>query len=107
MGAQYERRSCRKKKERWYYRLLGKPQISPAPREFSAPTDFLHTSIRVLRGALAMPPRGWPSPSHSPRTALPLRTARPTSNSRVAKSYVRKTRNLKYQSEKRRRHRNE
>src|SRR5262245_49140522 len=63
-----------------HYRLLqqiGKAKISPTPREFLAHTDFLHTSIRVLRGALAMPTRGSsiPCPRAPSAASGPMRRA--------------------------------
>jgi hypothetical protein len=54
-----------------HYRLLGKPQISPAPREFLAHTDFSHRLLEKERGALAMPTRGSSTPRSTPRLLAP------------------------------------
>src|SRR5262249_5271849 len=77
---------------------IGKAKISPTSGEFFAHTDFLHTSIRVLRGALAMPTRG---------SSIPLLPAAPAARSDRRKLVREKRANRECRAEECRQRQNE
>src|SRR5262249_9050382 len=64
---------CKNESKSWALPAAGtKRKYHQLPASLLFQIYFQHTLLRSRGPPLAMPTRGWPSPSHSPRTALPL-----------------------------------